>query len=267
MVRFLTPARIGLLALIELYVEDAVPSEAILPVLSFITSHLLDRDSATSSDRSSRWTKAERTVSLIITIKDFEKLLGSYPFLMGMPGRKLWDQFLDKLWDINSLDALHQFMEGSSRMLAKSKAELKREARGGSPVPETGIKLSKHSLLGAFVRRAKVEISRLPWHDITDLWQDFVRYRQPTSPYMKRKNPNFGRLDFDCVLSMGKEEGWDPESVSVLASIAYGDMLNGDHNSTLPVSTDDVEVLLEFQIGQMQSKWQQSSTSWFMAKF
>lgn len=254
MVRYLTPAKICLLALLELYVEGAVPSEAILPVLSFVTSHLLDRDSAVSGERSSRWTKAERTVSLVIAIKDFEKLLSSYPFLMGMPGRRLWDQFLDKLWDINSLDALHQFMDNLSHLLAKTRAELRREALGQSPEPEAGIKLSRNSLLGAFIRRAKVELGRLPWHDVTILWQDFVRYRQPTSLYMRRKNPAFGRLDFDSVLSMSKQEGWDPGRVAVLASIAYGDMLNGDSRSTLPVSTDDIELLLEFQIEQMQSK-------------
>jgi anaphase-promoting complex subunit 5 len=253
MVRYLTPAKICLLVLLELYVEEAVPSEATLPVLTFITSHLLDRDSAHAVDRSSRWTKAERTASLIVTIKDFEKLLSSYPFLMGMPGRRLWDQFLDKLWRISSLDTLHQFMNNLPQLLAKTKAELQREMPGQSPESKRGIELSRNSLLGSFVRRARVELSRLPWHDVTTLWKDFVRYRQPTLIYMQRKNLTFGELAFDSVLSTGQHEGLACERAAVLASIVYGDMLDGDKGARLPVSTDDIEVLLEFQIEQMQS--------------
>lgn len=254
MARYLTPAKIGLLALIELYTEDAVPSDAVLPVLSFITSRVLDHDSTTTtSTQTTRWAKAERTVSLVISIKDFEKLLGSYPFLMGMPGRKLWDQFLGKLWDINSLDALHEFFENLPLMMAKTKDELRKLEEAGEEA-ESGIKLFRNSPFGVFVRRARLEYQRLRFHDCTELWKDFVRYRQPTAHYQKRKHPGFGRLSFDNVLLLGEQEDWDPESVSALASVAYGDMLTGDQDGTLPVSTDDIELLLEFQIEQMQSK-------------
>lgn len=252
MARYLTPAKIGLLALIELYTEDAVPSEAVLPVLSFITSHLMNHDSSRpSSDQAARWSKAERTVSLVITIKDFERLLGSYPFLMGMPGRKLWDQFLTKLWNINSLDALHEFFETMPSLLALAKEELRRL---GEEEPQQGMKLSRNSPFGIFIRRSRLEYQRLRFHDCAELWKDFVRYRQPTAHYLRRKNPNFGRLSFDNVLLLGEqEEGWEPESIAALVSVAYGDMLTGDDNGTLPVSTDDIENLLEFQIEQMQS--------------
>ncbi|KAM0211776.1 hypothetical protein ACHAQD_010052 [Fusarium lateritium] len=257
MARYLNPAKIGLLALVELYVEGAVPSDAILPVLSFVTSHLMDHTpTKMSADQSERWSKAERTVGLVISIKDFEKLLGSYPFLMGMPGRRLWDQFLGKLWDINSLDALHSFFDNLSGMLAKTKEERKRLAELGQPAEEDeGIKLSANSPFGTFVRRARLEYQRLRFHDCTELWKHFVRYRQPTASYLKRKIPGFGRLSFDNVLLMGEQEDWDHQSVMNLASVAYGDMLTGDQSGSLPVSTDDIESLLEFQIEQMQNSW------------
>jgi anaphase-promoting complex subunit 5 len=256
MARYLNPAKIGLLALVELYVEGAVPSDAILPVLSFVTSHLVDHSSPnTSADQSERWSKAEKTVSLVISIKEFEKLLGSYPFLMGMPGRRLWDQFLGKLWDINSLDALHKFFDNLSGLLAKTKEERQRLAELGQPVEEEeGIRLSANSPFGAFVRRSRLEYQRLRFHDCTELWKHFVRYRQPTAPYLKRKIPGFGRLSFDNVLLVGEQEDWDLKSVMDLASVAYGDMLTGDQSGSLPVSTDDIESLLEFQIEQMQSQ-------------
>jgi anaphase-promoting complex subunit 5 len=255
MARYLTPAKIGLLALVELYTEEAVPSEAVLPVLSFITAHLLDHDSTDpSSSQQARWMKAERAVSLVITIKDFEKLLGSYPFLMGMPGRKLWDQFLGKLWDINSLDALNEFFDRIIHMLSRTKDERRKDGEDDPEDVEAKMKLSRNSPLGAFIRRSRLEYQRLRFHDCAELWKAFVRYRQPTAHYLRRKNPNFGRLSFDSVLLLGEQEDWDPESVSALAAVAYGDMLTGDESSTIPVSTDDVESLLEFQIEQMQSK-------------
>ncbi|KAM5347063.1 hypothetical protein ACJ41O_010068 [Fusarium nematophilum] len=254
MARYLNPAKIGLLVLVELYVEEAVPSDAILPVLSFITTHLMDHPpEKPSATQSERWSKTESTVSLVISIKDFEKLLGSYPFLVGMPGRRLWDQFLGKLWDINSLDALHQFLDSLAGMMAKTKEELRRLAELGQPAEEDeGIKLSPNSPFGTFVRRARLEYHRLPFHDCTELWKNFVRYRQPTAHYLKRKIPGFGKLSFDHVLLTGEQEDWEHQSVMDLASVAYGDMLTGDQSDAVPVSTDDIESLLEFQIEQIQ---------------
>ncbi|KAF4984445.1 hypothetical protein FZEAL_408 [Fusarium zealandicum] len=254
MARYLNPAKIGLLVLVELYVEGAVPSDAILPVLSFVTSNLMDHaPTQVSADQSERWSKAERTVNLVISIKDFEKLLGSYPFLMGMPGRRLWDQFLAKLWDINSLDSMNSFFDSLSGMLARSKEEKRRLTELGQPENwDEGVKLSANSPFGTFIRRARIEYQRLRFHDCTELWKNFVRYRQPTAHYLKRKIPGFGRLSFDHVLLVGEREDWDHKSVMDLASVAYGDMLTGDQSSTVPVSTDDIESLLEFQIEQMQ---------------
>ncbi|KPM34571.1 hypothetical protein AK830_g12001 [Neonectria ditissima] len=253
MARYLNPAKIGLLVLVELYVEGAVPSDAVLPVLSFITSHFMRHaPSKATENQTARWARAERTVSLVISIKDFEKLLGSYPFLMGMPGRKMWDQFLGKLWSINSLDALHEFFENLLEMLAKSKEERRRLAELGEPEEEQGIKLALHSPLGMIVRRACLEFQRLQFHDCAELWKNFVRYRQPTAHYLKRKIPGFGRLSFDSVLLLGEQEDWDHKGVMDLAAVTYGDMLTGDQGKTLGVSTDDIETLLEFQIEQMQ---------------
>ncbi|KAM4064847.1 anaphase-promoting complex subunit 5 domain-containing protein [Hirsutella rhossiliensis] len=253
MARYLNPAKIGLLALIELYTEEAVPSDAVLPVLSFVTSHILDHGHAGSSPTPEmRWSKAERTVGLVITVKDFERLLGTYPFLMGMPGRTLWDQFLTKLWDINSLDALHSFFERISMLLSNPKEARRRSDDDESHQQDSKVKLSRNSPFGAFVRRARLEFQRLRFHDCTELWRDFVRYRQPTAQYLRRKNPAFGRLSFDNVLLLGEKEEWNLKGVTALAAVAYGDMLTGDESGTIPVSTDDIEVLLEFQIEQMQ---------------
>ncbi|GAO19658.1 hypothetical protein UVI_02005990 [Ustilaginoidea virens] len=254
MAHYLTPAKIGLLALLELYAEEAVPSDAVLPVLSFIISHILDRGSTNPpSSQEARWAKAERTVSLVVSIKDFERLLASHQILMGLPGRRLFDHFLHRLWAINSLDALNGFFGKIANMLAKTKQEHPRDGQATSGGMEPRIKFSRNSPFGVFIRRSRLEYQRLRFHDCTELWKAFVRYRQPTAPYLRRKDPNFGRLSFDNVLLLGEQEDWSSESVSALAAVAYGDMLTGDETSTIPVSTDDVESLLEFQIEQMQN--------------
>ncbi|KAI1493988.1 anaphase-promoting complex subunit 5-domain-containing protein [Biscogniauxia mediterranea] len=252
MSRFLNPAKIGLLALIELYTNKTVPTSSIVEVLSFITSHLIDNDaSRTSASAGSRWERAKSTVSLVVSIADFEKVLTPHTAASGMPGRSLWYVFLDKLWKIDSLDALHEFFEHCSDMLAKSKEELRRDTEMGiaAPGPEV-ILLSRNSPFGAFVRRSQLEFTRTRFHDAFELWKDFVKYRQTTAAYYRKKTPSFQRLSFDNVLLSG-EGDWGL-GVDAIASVAYGDMLRDDHSSTLPVSTDDIEKLLEFQIEQMQ---------------
>lgn len=253
MSRFLTPAKIGLLALIELYVEKAIPISAVVDVLSFITSHLIDSDiSGASANPEERWKKAESTVSLVISISDFEKVLVPHTAASGMPGRGLWYVFLEKLWKINSLDALHEFFERRSELLAKTKEELRHDAVMGVPAPgPEEILLSRNSPFGTFIRRAQLEFTRLRFHDGFELWKDFVKYRQTTAPYYRKKTPSFQRLSFDNVLLEGEHSSWG-EGVEAVASVAYGNMLRDDPIWTLPVSTDDIEKLLEFQIDQMQ---------------
>ncbi|UQC89208.1 anaphase-promoting complex protein [Colletotrichum lupini] len=265
MARYLTPAKIGLLALIELYTDEHVPATAIIPVLSFITSHLLDPDPQSftnTASKDTRWRKAESTVSLVIGIKDFEKLLSAHSVVVGLPGRKLWDTFLAKLWGINSLDLLHDFFARQSQCLAKTKEELLRAAGGDETIAaqllqeqqqKPGITLSRNSPLGQFVRRCQLEFTRLLFHDATQLWTGFVQYRQPTAGYLRKRNPSFGRLSFDNVLMTGEQSEWDLEGVAALTSVVYGDMVRNGTPAAVPVSTDDIELLLEFQIEQMQT--------------
>ncbi|KAI8953379.1 anaphase-promoting complex subunit 5-domain-containing protein [Xylaria longipes] len=252
MSRFLNPAKIGLLALIELYTNKTVPTYSIVDVLSFITSHLIDSDISSSALSSNdRWRRAESTLSLVISISDFEKVLMPHTAASGVPGRNLWYVFLHKLWRIDSLDALHDFFDNCSTLLAKTKEELRRDAELGvpEPAPEV-IQLSRNSPFGAFVRRSQLEFTRLRFHDAIELWKDFVKYRQTTAAYYRKKTPAFQRLSFDNVLLTGENE-WG-QAVEAIASVAYGDMLRDDANATMPASTDDIEKLLEFQIDQMQ---------------
>ncbi|KAI0422984.1 anaphase-promoting complex subunit 5-domain-containing protein [Xylaria grammica] len=252
MSRFLNPAKIGLLALIELYTNKTVPTSAIVDVLSFVTSHLIDNDiSSPALSSSDQWQQAESIVNLVISISDFEKVLTPHTAASGIPGRNLWYVFVDKLWKIDSLDALHQFFDSCSALLEKTKEELRHDAEMGIPPPAPEvIQLSRNSPFGAFVRRSQLEFTRLRFHDAIELWKDFVKYRGTTATYYGKKASAFQQLSFDNVLLAGKNE-WG-QSVEAIASVAYDDILRENPNTTLPVSTDDIEKLLEFQVDQMQ---------------
>lgn len=253
MTRWLTPAKVGLLALIELYIDGHVPNAAIIPVLSFITSYLIDHDFAISDpSNSSRWTKAERAASLIGSPQDFEKLLSPWPVVIGFPGRKLWDTFLDKLWDINSLHSLHAFFGRQDQALVRTKEQLRR--LGGQDPHLGGIRLTRNSPFGAFVRRSQLEFFKLRFHDTAELWTEFVKYKQPTIAHRRRRNPTASWMSFDSVLESWGQDTWDPEGVQFLTSVTHGNILTNPPPPSVLVSKDDIELLLEFQIEQMQSE-------------
>lgn len=253
MSRYLAPSRIGLLALVGLYVEGAVPNDAIIPVIDFVTSHLLDCSLANpSAGLAERWQKADNAIKLIASIKQFEDLLGGYPAADRLPGRRLWDRFLEKFWGIDSLHSLHEFFDQLPNLLAKTKVELRELAVRGQE-PPSGVLLSRNSPFGVFLRRSCLEFSRTQFNQVADLWKAFVKYRQPTSSYWRRRNPHHTRLSFDSVLLDGEHEWGD--QTDEIAVAAYGNMLLlDDEDATLPVSTDDIESLLEFQVEQVQSK-------------
>ncbi len=253
MSRYLGPAKIGLLALIELYIEGAVPNDAIVPVINFLTSHLLDCDLGSASPSiADQWKKADSTIRLTVSVQHFEQLLGPFAAADRLPGRRLWDRFLEKLWGIDSFHSLHEFIDHLPNLLARSKDELRQMAERGEE-PPSGVLLSPNSPFGAFVRRAHLEFSRLQFDHASELWKMFVKYRQPTAGYWRRRNPNYHRLSFDSVLLTGEHE-WGAQTDEI-AVAAYGNMLlMGDQDTTLPVTTDDIESLLELQIAQVHSE-------------
>lgn len=247
MPRFLTPSKIGLLALIELYTYAIVPTSATIPVLSFIAGQVLPSRLLPMPPGAS-----PQSLPFILDIKAFESLLAAHPSASGVPGRTLWDYFLKKLWGIDSLDALHLFFQESLNLLVKPRDEIKKDGEMGIPPPSADmIVLSRTSPFGSFVRRAKVEFDRLQFCDSLSLWTAFVRWRQDTATYWARRNGGLRKWAGDKALRDGERQ-WGFDATEMLETIAYGEphTCGGAEGS---VSTDDVEKLLEFQVEQMQS--------------
>lgn len=255
MARYLTPATVGLLCLLEIYTDGAVSASSTIPILSFIASHLLPQGLPKApGDHASGSEAHGSSLSHIVSIKDFERVLAGHPAVSDLPGRSLWDVFVKKLWCINSLDSLHVFFGNRSALLAKTREMEQLDAAMGNPPSEPhAIRFSRSSPFGVFVRRAQLEFARLKFQDAAALWKCFITYRQPTLSAWKKRNPSAGAWSFDAVMEEESEE-WGPEVLQTFVNVAYDDAVNRDGHIGGLVSTNDVEKLLEFQIEQMQSK-------------
>lgn len=224
--------------------------EASLPVLEFITSHILQDDELHPDDPCE---KTDKIIDIVSSIKVFEQALRPHDAGVGMPGRTVWDIFLQRIWTIDSLHVVHSFLNARGGLLEPSKEELR--AGFMDPLPRESaisMRLSAGSPFAAFVGKAAFEYTRLRFQEMCTLWKQFVIYRQPTANYMRRRNKSFSRLSFDNVL-LASEPDWGGESTNRVAEVVYQGMVTGLEKPPIPVTMDDLERLLDFQIDQMQS--------------
>ena len=240
MARYLTPSKVALLSLVAVYAEGEVPNSAIIPVLSFLASHLLPFDPSRSSDHATG-----QDGSNTISIKDFE--IATSTLASSIPGRTVWDLFLKRIWQIDCADSLEEFFAAISSILVKTREEQQIDRNNGI-FPEPGrVFLSRSSPLGTFVRRAQLEYTRLQFHDSVALWRRFIKYRMPTYHAWAKRNP----LDIQAAVDINLVElGLD--LTSPLTKTVYGDLGDGSLEEG-GISTKDIERLLEFQVGEMQS--------------
>lgn len=248
--RYLNPAKICLLALIELYCEDALSDDATLPVLEFITAHVLPGGELLPDGDPDPAGAASDMMDVVSSIGAFERALRPHAAGRGIPGRSVWDLFLQRLWTIDSLHVLHSFLNARTALLEP--------ARGGGAVDmlprESAIvmRLARGSPFGAFVAKSAFEYTRLRFQDMCTLWKQFVIYRQPSAGYMRRRDGSFNRLSFDSVL-LTNEPDWGGDKTTRIAEVVYQEMVTGPKKASIPVTMDDLERLLDFQINQMQS--------------
>ena len=235
MSRYLTPSKIGLLALISLYTNSLIPSAATIPILSFLVSYLLPIDSCQE-------TLSQSSFSLTLPIYSLQQSTIGHP--SSIPGRTVWDLLLNNLWRINSFHALHLFFDELSMLLERSYEEQEAKELNASRLRRTF--LSKSSPLGAFVRRCQLEFTRLQFHDGITLWKTFIAYRSPTLAVWRRRHPGVSAT-IDLNL---QEESIAPKEP--VRNVVYGDIDSLSSKET-NISTGDVENLLEFQVDQMQS--------------
>ncbi|OAL57027.1 hypothetical protein IQ07DRAFT_582293 [Pyrenochaeta sp. DS3sAY3a] len=232
--RYLTAQKISLLVLTRLYCDSALPSSATIPVLSFILANNIP--SVTSSARS-RYSPNSAPENAAFSIDSFEDVLQGHA--SSMPGRTLLDLFLKHMWEMSSFDALHDLFDALQ--------ELTSPPPQGTQDAEVSdrIYLSKSSPLGAFVRRARLEFTRLQFDDSIKLWSSFVRYRAPTAQWTKRiAGTASGGVDV-VVSEMGLKPGDDAYEV------AYGH-LEVEEEEGEGMSLEDLDRILDFQLDRLQ---------------
>ncbi|KAF2819990.1 hypothetical protein CC86DRAFT_460011 [Ophiobolus disseminans] len=235
--RYLTAQKISLLVLVRLYCSSALPSSSTIPILSFVISHTLSSPSSSArSQRSSSSTSLSHDTTF--SIDAFEDVLQGHA--SSMPGRTLLDVFLKHMWEMNSFDALHVLFEGLNELVHPPP-----QSENQEDAPLDRVYLSKTSPLGAFVRRADLEFTRLQFDDAMKLWSSFVKYRAPTAQWTKRL-AGLASSGVDRVASeMGIRPGDD------LYEIAYGHLDDQDEEGE-GLSTDDLDRILDFQLDRLQ---------------
>ena len=221
MPRYLTPAKVCVLVLVDLYVSEEIPNGAKLGALTFISSQIInpsEYDNEGLQDRfmlsPSNITGLEETLSHLQT---------------GVPGRSLYDWLLKRLWQLEGMDSLHAFFEHLEALVAPGIADSQ----------ETSLpRLSRSSPLGQLVRRSVVEFTRLQFADSMILWNALASFREPSYDMWSSRNPGAARQ---------RDEGTPSWMESYLSA-------NGAPNELLHGSTsvEDSHTLLSFSVQRLQ---------------
>ncbi|KIW07884.1 uncharacterized protein PV09_01797 [Verruconis gallopava] len=232
MTRYLTPSKIGLVVLVTLYCDSNVPNGSLIPVLSFVLSHLTPLSSTGSNDADQL-----NSAKSSITIEEFEAATRKHQSIR--PGRSLFDLFINALWGIDSLHALHEFFGKLEDYLVQPQKE-------DRDVPSSRILLSRTSPLGIFFRRAHLEFARLQFDDAAKIWTGFLKFRAPTEAAWRRRNHVSSGPSFDLAIAE-----FDVRRPDRLALAVYGSNDPTELDDAV-LSSDDIERLLEYDLDKLQ---------------
>ena len=234
--RFLTPPKIALLVLAQIYIKGSVPPSGAAKVLDILLSGILF--DANPSERVS--------IHEDDSILSIERALAGQPSVV--PGKTVWDIFLKHLWAIDCADGLEWFISEMTQHLGKTREELLKDRDEGIP-PEPPGKVVRASPLGMFIRRCSIEYMKIQFQENIAIWIDLVSYRMPTKNAFMRRHPQSIRNAFDSTLA-----DFDVDSTHPLAGIMYRPLLDKAAGYGTITNTYDAEKLLEFQVSEMQSK-------------
>ena len=172
MPRYLTPAKICLLLLVDLYASDEIPSSSKLDVLSFIASQV---NAPSDHDHVS----IEERINLASSgFAAFAEKLSQWQ--SGIPGRSVYDILLQRVWKLDELDSLHNLFGQLGELVAPPESDSEEQ---------TVAKVSRSSPLGQYIRRCVVEFTRLQFADSQALWNTFATYRAPSHETWASRNP------------------------------------------------------------------------------
>ena len=240
MSRYLTPSKIGFVAIILLYVEDLVPVNSSIPVLSLIVSSLLPLQSSLSS------VTCDPKGGHSTTIEIFHKSLCVHA--SSIPGRTLWDIFLEKLWAIDSIDSLYALFFSLAGRVWSSR---ERRPKDSSPIVSSAdarVVLSRRSPIGIFLRRTQLEFNRLQLRDAVKLWRALIIFKEPTMAMWCKRNPSVRVTSSNLNLITADLDPNTPLTKLIYQGNEISEVGKLEH------SMSDIEGLLESQVDQVQSE-------------
>ncbi|KAI5272789.1 hypothetical protein E4T47_03842 [Aureobasidium subglaciale] len=230
MSRFLTPSKICILLLVQLYRDGNVPSRSTIPLLSFISKHTVHRSPLNTSNQKPLTPPS---------IEDFETLLKSHE--SAVPGRSLYHLFVDHLWAVHDFVTFTAFLQDQTSVTAS----LQEQTEGS----RAKFVCSPTSPIGQFARRCHLESVRLQFSDAYQLWEDLVVLREPTRDGYVERNP---RSPYASYLPNAASANLLQLEQPSASAILLDRMEKQDDRPSVPSSLDDVEKVLHFQLGQLQ---------------
>lgn len=256
--RFVSPGRIAVLMLIDMYCSRAVHEDDDDFILALITAYISDGYARPTSQRQrylARWQRALLSVDLLADLRSLRPALQRcfVPFRSTAdttPLRAtLWDDLMARIWlRLTSLDDFGPFFEGLQLYLAPTYAERRahRELGLHDDTPAHWLRLDRRSPIGLLVYQACHEFGRLAFPGRCELWEDFARYRNPTRPDFNRMWPpsmGVASLLFDAVLTDGQDE-WGARTDAV-ARVVFDRMAK---DTSLSPSLDETERLVDLLV-------------------
>lgn len=164
MPRYLTATKLALLILIDTYNTTNPGPASRHEILNFLSSRIVIRSDFDSSSLNERFEFSTTT-----DIADFGDTLSKLS--TSHPGRTVYDLFLAKIWALDGLDALVEFVKEISECVGSSSPAPTDEQEAPPP------KISRASPLGQFIRRCNIEFTRLQFPDAQALWSSFAAFR------------------------------------------------------------------------------------------
>ncbi|KAL1896309.1 APC5 protein [Sporothrix stenoceras] len=256
--RFISPGRIALLTLVDMYCSEAVRDKDDDFILELITCYVTDTYARPTNQRQrylSRWQRAFLSVDLLGHLHSLRPALQRCFIAFAPPSTDvplcatLWDDLVARLWlRLTSLDDLGPFFDQLGMYIAPTYAELRAHRDLGiEDPPDDLLLLDRRSPLGLMVYQAHTEFQQLSFAHRCELWEDFVRYRNPTRTDFKILWPHDFGVDgllFDAVLTQGQAD-WGVAGTDAVARVVFDRMIK---DSSVSVSHDETDKLVTLLI-------------------
>jgi len=176
--RHLTPSRITLLILADLYLTtDEIPQTAQLAILKLMSRQIIQTSESDDIDIETRLKASTSDISY------FADVLSKLPSVI--PGRNVYDRLLTRIWALDGLDTLFVFFEQVKGLVVVTGPKTAPAAVNAS----TKAKVSRFSPLGQFIRRCSHEFERLQFPDVQKLYAALQAYRSSSYSIWSNLNP------------------------------------------------------------------------------